>query len=68
MAYFTFENGQKYACFANLEILDGTSIPQSLPTTSEEVSAYFDDAKTAKPMIKRVEAVISGRTWFSNNR
>ncbi len=68
MAYFTFENGRQYACFANLEILDGTPIPRSLPTTSEDVSAYFDDAKTAMPLIKSVEVVISGRTLFSYNR
>ena len=68
MAYFTFENGRQYACFANLEILDGTPFPQFLPTTSEEVSAFFDDAKTAVPLVKSAEVVISGRTLFSYNR
>ncbi len=68
MAYITFENGREYACFANLEILDGTTIPQFLPTTSEEVSAYFDDTKTTLPLIKSAEVMISGRTLFSYNR
>ncbi len=68
MVFFTFGDGRKYTCFANLEILDGTSIPLFLPMTSEEVSASFSDAIGVLPLIKSAEVVISNRTLFSYDR
>ncbi len=68
MAYFTFENGRKYVCSANLETLAGTVIPVSVPVTSNDVTVFFKETLQGMQTIKRVEITHTGEIVFSHDR
>lgn len=56
MAMFSFENGTQYTCYANIEALYGTPVPETLPLTPADMPSFFGaDSAPALPKVTTVE-------------
>ena len=68
MAHFTYADGKQYACFANLEVLNGTPVPQGIPTTPEEVPSYLGDSSHHLSLVTKIEVIQGGDVLFLYER
>ena len=67
IAHITFVDGTVYHCFANLEVLSGTPVPQDLPIMSKDISSYMDGVSCPQTRIKEIKVIFKDELLFVHN-